>query len=274
MPLPQVVVDALAAHLAEFPPGPDGLVFTLSGEPVNRQAFGRLWRPAARAAGIADGTGLHLLRHYYASLLIRYGESVKTVQARWATPQRPRRWTPTATCGRTPTTARGRRSTRSSAGPLWELGTMWGPDLLRKLHIRRSAGVADESGCRPGSVPRRRSRRRGDGHPSPVAVADHLQRPTRVLGRAALERTLSGLAPDGVYRADLVTQAAGGLLHHRFTLAPPPANRWRGGLFSVALSRGSPRVAVGHHPALRSPDLPRRWLPTDATVRPTRPLPV
>jgi len=30
-----------------------------------------------------------------------------------------------------------------------------------------------------------------------------------------------------------------------------------GGLFSVALSRGSPRVAVGHHPALRSPDFPR-----------------
>ena len=81
-------------------------------------------------------------------------------------------------------------------------------------------GWVDESGCRPGSVPRRRCRRRGDGHPSRVAVADHLQRPTRVLGRAALERTLSGLAPDGVYRADLVTQVAGGLLHHRFTLAP------------------------------------------------------
>ena len=80
--------------------------------------------------------------------------------------------------------------------------------------------VVDESGCRPGSVPRRRCRRRGDGHPSRVAVADHLLRPTRVLGRAALERTLSGLAPGGVYRADLVTQVAGGLLHHRFTLAP------------------------------------------------------
>jgi len=37
---------------------------------------------AARAAGIPDGTGLHLLRHCFASLLIRYGESVKTVQAR------------------------------------------------------------------------------------------------------------------------------------------------------------------------------------------------
>ena len=81
-------------------------------------------------------------------------------------------------------------------------------------------GCVDESGCRPGSVPCRRLRRPGDGHPSRVAVADHLQRPTRVLGRAALDRTLSGLAPDGVYRADLVTQVAGGLLHHRFTLAP------------------------------------------------------
>ena len=32
IPLPQVIVDALAAHLAEFPADPDGLVFTLSGE--------------------------------------------------------------------------------------------------------------------------------------------------------------------------------------------------------------------------------------------------
>jgi len=82
VPLPQVVVDALAAHLAAFPPGPDGLVFTLEGRPVTRQDFGRLWRPAAKAAGLPEGTGLHLLRHYYASLLIRYGESVKIVQAR------------------------------------------------------------------------------------------------------------------------------------------------------------------------------------------------
>ena len=41
-----------------------------------------MWRPAARAAGLSAGTGMHSLRHYYASLLIRYGESVKTVQAR------------------------------------------------------------------------------------------------------------------------------------------------------------------------------------------------
>ena len=82
IPLPQVVVDALAAHLAEFPAGPDGLVFTLSGKPITRSVFGHKWRAAADTAGLAAGTGFHALRHYYASLLIRHGESVKTVQAR------------------------------------------------------------------------------------------------------------------------------------------------------------------------------------------------
>src|SRR6202012_2250661 len=42
-----------------------------------------------------------------------------------------------------------------------------------------------------------------------------------------------------------------------------------GGLFSVALSRGSPRVGVTDHPALRSPDLPRHTL-CSAAARPTR----
>jgi hypothetical protein len=70
------------------------------------------------------------------------------------------------------------------------------------------------------------------------------------------------LAPGGVYRAARVTPGAGGLLHHRFTLTAPRS----GGLFSVALSRGSPRVGVANHPALWSPDVPRR----DART-PTRP---
>jgi integrase len=74
IPLPQVVVDALAAHVAEFPADPDGLVFTLSGKPINRSAFGHKWRAAVQTAGLPAGTGLHALRHYYASLLIRRGE--------------------------------------------------------------------------------------------------------------------------------------------------------------------------------------------------------
>ena len=75
-------MDALAAHLAAFPAESDGLVFTLAGKPITRQTFGHKWRPSAKTAGLPTGTGFHALRHYYASLLIRHGESVKTVQAR------------------------------------------------------------------------------------------------------------------------------------------------------------------------------------------------
>ena len=37
---------------------------------------------SVRTIPLPAGTGFHALRHYYASLLIRHGESVKTVQAR------------------------------------------------------------------------------------------------------------------------------------------------------------------------------------------------
>ena len=40
--------------------------------------------------------------------------------------------------------------------------------------------------------------------------------------------------------------------------SPLPPRKRGGGLFSVALSRGSPRVAVSNHRALWSPDFPRR----------------
>jgi hypothetical protein len=53
---------------------------------------------------------------------------------------------------------------------------------------------------------------------------------------------------------------SGALLPHHFTLACPPAlaRRRPGGIFSVALSFESPRLAVSQHPALWSPDFPRR----------------
>lgn len=64
---------------------------------------------------------------------------------------------------------------------------------------------------------------------------------------------LLDLAPGGVYLATPVTWRAGALLPHLFTLT-----REAGGLFSVALSRRSPWVAVSNHRALWSPDFPRR----------------
>ena len=51
-----------------------------------RQKFDHVWRPVVKAAGLPRGTGFHALRHYYASLLIRHSESVKTVQARLVQP--------------------------------------------------------------------------------------------------------------------------------------------------------------------------------------------
>src|SRR3954467_5401680 len=111
-----------------------------------------------------------------------------------------------------------------------------------------------------------RSEDRAGDHPSRPAVADSLLRSTRELGRAALQRSLSDLAPGGVCRAARVTPGAGGLLHRRFTLTSDFPKEAAGGLLSVALSRGSPRVGVTHHPALWSPDFPRR-----AANRPTRP---
>lgn len=82
IPLPTVVVESLAAHLLEYPAGVDGLIFTGSeGQRLRRSAFGNVWRKATLEAAI-PGVTFHALRHYYASLLIRHGESVKTVQAR------------------------------------------------------------------------------------------------------------------------------------------------------------------------------------------------
>lgn len=83
IPLPQAVVDALAVHLQAFPAGPGGLIFTRpSGAPWKRSAFSEHWIRARAATGTVGTVTLHSLRHYYASLLIRHGESVKVVQLR------------------------------------------------------------------------------------------------------------------------------------------------------------------------------------------------
>jgi integrase len=83
IPLPQTVVDALSSHVAEIGLGPQGLIFTgPNGGPVRRTTFSDAWRAAAGPLGIPPGDGFHQLRHFYASVLIRAGESVKTVQER------------------------------------------------------------------------------------------------------------------------------------------------------------------------------------------------
>ncbi|MFG1619517.1 tyrosine-type recombinase/integrase [Nonomuraea wenchangensis] len=97
VPLTQGVVDMLAAHLAKFPAtvleiedrtNPRkpktrhaSLIFSTGlGTPIKRSTWSDIWSPAARKVGLPPRTGLHICRHTYASALIRFGESVKTVQ--------------------------------------------------------------------------------------------------------------------------------------------------------------------------------------------------
>ena len=57
------------------------LMFTsIAGRPIHRATWTYMWGPAARTASIPKGTGLHCLRHYFATLLIHNGASVKRVQ--------------------------------------------------------------------------------------------------------------------------------------------------------------------------------------------------
>lgn len=95
--LPQVTATALARHMEEFPPRPvevdddtdrrrprrrdATLLFTNSAaRPIHRSPWSRLWSPVAQSVGLPERTGYHSLRHYFATLLIHNGASVKTVQ--------------------------------------------------------------------------------------------------------------------------------------------------------------------------------------------------
>ena len=74
--------------------------------------------------------------------------------------------------------------------------------------------------------------------------------------------SLFGLAPQGVCRAVPTRVGRGALLPHRFTLTSSSAHLAMreaiGGLFSVALSVASPRLAVNQPAARESSDFPRR----------------
>ena len=146
-----------------------------------------------------------------------------------------------------------------------------------------------QSACKPGSVG---SELPGD-HSSGTALARRLEQPTRTTGpeKGWCLRTASslfGLAPGGVCPAVLVAKDAVGsyptvspLPRQRFGPCPIPAhdgigeggsNRRRGGLFSVALSLGSPPPDVIRHrfsvePGLSSPAVFRRM--TGAVAQPT-----
>jgi integrase len=83
IPLPDFVVEELSAHVSKYNLGAEGLIFSgPNGGPLPRSTFSDMWRAAAEPLGIAKGDGFHLLRHFYASLLIESGQSVKSIQER------------------------------------------------------------------------------------------------------------------------------------------------------------------------------------------------
>lgn len=107
VPLPDVVSDALAAHITRRPPidvtlpwkTPDGppvtaklLFYSRERKALNRNYFNMyLWKPALIAAGVIPERvpgerftpsrehGMHALRHYYASVLLDSGENIKAL---------------------------------------------------------------------------------------------------------------------------------------------------------------------------------------------------
>ncbi|MGV9980390.1 tyrosine-type recombinase/integrase [Micromonospora wenchangensis] len=97
IPLPGSVGTALTRHLEDFPPVPVTLPWEVPGGPpvtVNLVVHGRTnvaldrhtlnrdyWHAALSAAGIqhSRATGMHALRHFYASVLLDAGESIKAL---------------------------------------------------------------------------------------------------------------------------------------------------------------------------------------------------
>jgi integrase len=98
VPLPDSVLAALRAHVERFPPltmtfpwrDPDGepttvrvLTWTRERGALNRNSFNHhVWKPALRKAGVSHpkrGDGFHALRHFYASVLLDGGESIKAL---------------------------------------------------------------------------------------------------------------------------------------------------------------------------------------------------
>ncbi len=83
VPVPDLVLEALAEHIAAYPRGPWNLVFANTrGGCLDRRNLHRTWTVALRVAGLPKGTHFHDLRHSYVSMLIEGGESVVVVARR------------------------------------------------------------------------------------------------------------------------------------------------------------------------------------------------
>ena len=132
------------------------------------------------------------------------------------------------------------------------------------------------------SAPGRRGGTTRDGHSSGTCIAARLARPTRTAGRECPRGPGSLLPPAAPIRSCSrwglpcrpCCQGRGALLPHRFTLARRRSRGLgsrMGGLFSVALSLGSPPPAVDRHRIPVEPGLSSTAGCATAAVQPSGP---
>ncbi len=75
VPLADVALDALSAHIEEFGTGQDGLLLHSNGRPLSRPRFGEVWRSLRMQAAMPTAR-FHDTRHTFASVLLSGGVSV------------------------------------------------------------------------------------------------------------------------------------------------------------------------------------------------------
>jgi integrase len=76
VPLADVAVAALAAHVKEYGTGAYELVLHNEGRPLSSPRFGEVWRTLRSEAGLSNTARFHNTRHTYASTLLSGGVSV------------------------------------------------------------------------------------------------------------------------------------------------------------------------------------------------------
>ena len=205
---------------------------------------------------------MHALRHYYAGLLIRYGESLKTVQRPSGTSRRRRHSTPTGTWGRTPTIARGRPLTAFLALARAPRGLV----DARSQEIPGLRDVGEWAGLYAGFCSGALLRRRSSLSATRCRAALAAYPGTRRAASSSPVWPCSGRGlPCGSCRHD-----PGGLLHHPFTLtgtSPAVCFLWHcladcsGWVLPTALPCGA-RTFLGVAP-------PRRDRPADPFAPPS-----
>lgn len=83
LPVDDMVLSEISAHMQKWEPGPFGLIITnRSSRPVGRSSFWECWADAVEAAGLPKGTRFHDLRHFFASTLIAANIGPKVIQSR------------------------------------------------------------------------------------------------------------------------------------------------------------------------------------------------